>query len=123
MIGDVDIEYTIDKSMYQNLEKFVDNVIYSVARETLDKSYNTIPLSNRTNSGRLRSSSLAYGAQKLGTAYYQIGSTTSYAAYVWKMNNETTNWTTAGTGSEWYTRYFKIHGNSIVANAIKENKL
>lgn len=115
-------EVKIDNFLEKNIHNFKDKVIYSVARQTLDMSYNTIPLSNNVNSGRLRSSSLAYGVQG-GNGVYTIGSTTSYAAYVWKMNNDTTNWTTAGTGSEWYTRYFKTHGNSIVAQAIEENRL
>ena len=118
----IEEEFTIDKSLYKNLDNFIDKVIYSVARQTLDMSYNTIPLSNNVNSGRLRASSLAYGVQG-SNKQYTIGSTTNYAKYVWVMNNNTTNWTTAGTGSEWYTRYFKIYGKGIVSQAIEENKL
>ena len=122
MDGSLDLEFKIDSSLYKNINKFIDGVIYSVARETLDGSYKTIPLSNRVNSGRLRSSSLAYGVQG-SNAEYKIGSTTSYAVYVWNMNNNTTNWTTPGTGSEWYTRFFRIYGMGIVSQAIEENKL
>ena len=122
MDNSLELEFNIDKNLYKNIDKFIDGVIYSVARETLDKSYTTIPLSNRVNSGRLRSSSLAYGVQG-GNAEYKIGSTTSYARYVWTMNNNTTNWTTPGTGSEWYTRFFKIYGRGLVSQAIEENKL
>ena len=122
MNSSVDLEFNIDNSLYKKLNQFMDRVIYSVARETLDQSYKTIPLSNKVNSGRLRSSSLAYGVQG-ANAEYKIGSTTSYAKYVWVMPNNLTHWTTAGTGSEWYMRYFRIYGKGIVSQAIEENKL
>lgn len=118
----IEQEFKINKNLYKDIDKFVDSVVYSVARGTLDKSYHTIPLSNNVNSGRLRSSSLAYGVQG-SNKEYRIGSTTSYASYVWVMNNNTTNWTTPGTGSEWYIRYFKIYGKGIVSQAVQENKL
>jgi hypothetical protein len=37
------------------------------------------------------------------------------------MNNETTNWTTPGTGSKWYINYLKKHGKQLIAESIKEN--
>lgn len=118
----IEEEFKIEKDLYKNLDKFVDGVIYSVARETLDRSYPTIPLSNNVNRGRLRASSLAYGVQG-ADATYTIGSIVDYAAYVWKMDNNTTNWTTPGTGSEWYIRYFRIYGKGTVTQAIEENRL
>ena len=112
----------LNKKTFKILDDFPSNVLYSVARQTLDLSYQTIPLSDRVNRGRLRSSSMAYGVKQHTSNDYSIGSDTEYAKYVWLMNNETTNWTTTGTGSEWYKRCFKEKGESILHNAINETK-
>lgn len=116
------VEIKFDKKTMQILEKFPSKFLYSLASQTLDLSYPTIPLSDSKNRGRLRSSSRAYGVQQHTSTDYSIGSQTSYASRVWNMNNETTHWTTAGTGSKWYERTLKEKKNLMVANAIKEAK-
>jgi hypothetical protein len=110
----------LDKKTMKVLEKFPSKFLYSMASQTLDLGYTTIPLSDQKNRGRLRSSSRAYGVKQHTENDFSIGSQTDYAAYVWIMNNETTNWTTQGTGSEWYKRTLKEKKDLMVANAIKE---
>jgi hypothetical protein len=110
----------LDKKTMKVLEKFPSKFLYSMASQTLDLGYVTIPLSDQKNRGRLRSSSRAYGVQQHTDTDYSIGSQTDYAAYVWIMDNETTNWTTPGTGSEWYARTLKEKQDLMVANAIEE---
>jgi hypothetical protein len=112
----------LDKKTMRILEKFPSKFLYSMASQTLDLGYTTIPLSDQKNRGRLRSSSRAYGVQQHSDTDYSIGSQTDYAAHVWVMNNETTNWTTPGTGSEWYARTLKEKQDLMVANAIEEAK-
>lgn len=98
-----------------------DKILKDVARRTLDMSYQTIPLANYVNSGKLRSSSMSGGVQGEKLNYY-IGSYTSYAKYVWNMGDNT-NWSTAGTSGQWYAKTWKKHGNTIVAGAIERNRL
>ena len=120
----IEVETTVElnKNTLKKLNKLPSEILYSVARQTLDLSYQTIPLSDRVNRGRLRSSSMAYGVKKHTNNDFSIGSETDYASYVWVMNNETTNWTTPGTQSAWYDRVYKEKGKSILQNAINETK-
>ena len=110
----------LDKKTMKVLDRFPSKFLYSMASQTLDLGYTTIPLSDQKNRGRLRSSSRAYGVKQHTDTDFSIGSQTDYAAYVWVMNNETTNWTTQGTGSEWYARTLKEKQDLMVANAIEE---
>jgi hypothetical protein len=116
MIG---VDININYKTFSKIKDFPDNFLKRVARQTLDLTYSHIPLSHNVNSGRLRSSSLAYGVKQKGNLDYTIGSETSYAKYVWVMNDKTTNWSTTGTGSQWYLNQFKKKGKSIVQNALR----
>ena len=115
----ISVSINLDKNTMNKLKNYPDNFLKRVARQTLDLTYIHIPLSHNVNNGRLRSSSLAYGVKQKGKAHYTIGSETSYAKYVWVMNDKTTNWSTTGTGSQWYYNQFKKNGKSIVQNAIR----
>lgn len=120
----IEVETTVElnKDTLKKLNKLPSEILYSVARQTLDLTYPTIPLSDRVNRGRLRSSSMAYGVKQHSDNDFSIGSETDYASYVWVMNNETTHWTTPGTQSAWYERVYKEKGESILHNAINETK-
>ena len=119
---DVTTSVDLNKKTFKTLEEFPSKMLYSVARQTLDLTYPTIPLSDRKNRGRLRSSSMAYGVKQHTPLDYSIGSETDYAKYVWNMDNEKTHWTTPGTQSKWYERVYKKKGKSILQNAIDEAK-
>ena len=114
------IDVKLNQKTFNKIQNAPDKIVYSVASNTLHRSYNTIPLSNSKNKGQLRRSSMTYGVRG-SNATYKIGSNTSYAKYVWVMNNDTTNWTTSGTGSKWYINYLKKHGKQLIAESIKEN--
>lgn len=114
------IDVKLNKTTFNKIQNAPDKIVYSVASNTLHRSYPTIPMSNEKYKGQLRRSSMAYGVRG-SNAIYKIGSNTSYAKYVWVMNNETTNWTTPGTGSQWYINYLKKHGKQLIAESIKEN--
>ena len=96
------------------LKRIPDRVMYSVARQTLDMSYPTIP----RNKGKLRTSSMGGGVRGSNGNYY-IGSYTGYASHVWNMP-DSTNWTTSGTNNKWYTRTLQRHGATIMNNAINK---
>lgn len=116
----MNIEVKLNQKTFDKIQNAPDKIVYSVASNTLHRSYPTIPMSNDKYKGQLRRSSMAYGVRG-SNAIYKIGSNTSYAKYVWVMNNETTNWTTPGTGSQWYINYLKKHGKQLIAESIKEN--
>ena len=97
------------------LHEIPDRIIYSSARQTLDITYPTIP----ELTGKLKQSSLARGVQG-GDGVYKIGSYTDYASFVYIKNNDTTNWTTPGTNSHWFTETWQKRGKSIVQEAIRK---
>lgn len=97
------------------LHEIPDRIIYSVARQTLDLTYPTIP----ELTGKLKQSSLARGVQG-GNGVYKIGSYTDYASYVYVKNNEKTNWTTPGTNSHWFTETLQKKGKSILQEAVRK---
>lgn len=108
----------LNPSLEKNLDQFQDEVIYEVARETLDRTIPVIPYFK----GELMNSTLAYGV-KGSNKDYTIGSQTAYASRVWKFNDATTNWTTTGTHSKWFEYIWKKDHDNIVSNVIERNKL
>lgn len=98
-----------------------DVITKDVARQTLDRTYPTIPLAKTVNSGRLRLSSMSGGVKGSDGNYY-IGSYTSYAKYVWVMGSGT-NWSTPGTNGKWYAITWLKEGTSILKNSIERNWL
>lgn len=105
----------------KELETMPDKVVYTIARITLDTTYQHIPLSNQKNAGKLRQTSMDAGVRGSNGNYY-IGSYTDYAKYVWNMGSGT-NWTTPGTFGKWYEEIFKKNYSKIVNTALERNKL
>lgn len=106
----------------QSLKRLPDEVMFAIAKETLDFSIPHIPMSNiKNHSGTLRRSSGRgeSGVHKTGEGYY-IGSFTDYASRVWKMDDATTNWTTSNTHSQWFAYTLKRYGKTIIDNAVKQ---
>jgi hypothetical protein len=94
-----------------------DKIMYSIARQTLDKSLVHIPF----KSGKMRQTSMSAGVRGSNKNYY-IGSYTNYAKYVWFMPS-TTNWSEPGTFGKWYQKIYTRQKKNIVGIAIKENEL
>lgn len=118
---DIQVEFKPNLKVEKGLKEIPDSVLYSIARQTLDMSVSSIPKSvGKATSGQLRRSSLD-GAVRGSHQNYYIGSYTSYAAYVWKMNDSTTNWTTPNTHSQWYVRTLKKNGQTIINNALTQS--
>lgn len=105
----------------QKLLELPDKIMFNVARQTLDISYTSIPLSTKKNAGKLRQSSTSSGVRGSDGDYY-IGSYTNYAKYVWNMGANT-KWSTPGTNGKWYEEIWQKKGKQIIKSAIERNKI
>ena len=104
----------------QALNRLPKEILFTVAKETLDMSIPYIPMSNmKDHAGTLRRSSGRgeAGVHEIDNGYC-ISSFTEYAYYVWNMDDETTNWTTADTHSQWFAYTLKMHGQTILDTAV-----
>lgn len=114
-------DFQWDAKTYKGLQNIPDETMYAIAKETLDRSIPLIPMSNLVNhSGTLRRSSSGGGVRGTNGDYY-IGSYTNYASSVWVMPQDTTHWTTNGTGNQWFTRTLKKYGKNIIDSAINKS--
>lgn len=112
---EVTVDFKWNPRTKRGLQTIPDTILYTIARETLDISYPTIP----KDTGKMRTSSMAAGVRSGGNHEYYIGSYTKYASRVWNMTN--VHWTTPGTNNKWYARTLKKHGQSIINNAINQS--
>lgn len=113
-------EFEWNNKVLNGLQRIPDDILYTIARQTLDRSYNLIPMSAIPNhKGFLRLKSIG-GGVKGGSGDYYIGSYTNYASRVWSMP-ESTNWTTPGTNNKWYARTLNKYGKTIIDNAINKS--
>ena len=116
---DVDAELRLNPKVMNGLKQIPDDILYTIAKETLDYSQPITPMSKMKNhAGTLRRET-ASGGVKGGNGDYYIGSYTNYAKYVWKMPSST-NWTTPGTNNKWFVRALKEHQATIIDNAINK---
>lgn len=117
---EVTYEFNMNPKTKQGLKNIPSDILYSIAKQTLDISYPIIPMSDITgHRGTLRRSSISGGVRGADNDYY-IGSYTSYASHVWSLNDQTTNWTTRGTHSQWFARTLKEKGHGIIQVAINQ---
>ena len=115
----MEVELKWSPKVQKGLKNIPDDILYLIAKQTLDLSVPMIPMSTKKNtSGTLRRSSVAGGVRG-GNGDFYIGSYTHYAKYVWNMEN--VHWTTPGTNSKWYARTLKKNGQIIINNAIKQS--
>lgn len=112
------VDYIPDKQTESALLGMPDKVSYAIARITMDMTVPKVPMSRGKNtSGQLRRSTVAYGVRG-SNGKYSIGSSTSYATYVYNMDDSKTNWTTPGTHSKWFHRTFEKDHTTIIKTAI-----
>lgn len=116
---DTYVEFKWNPKVKMGLRRIPNDILYTIAKQTLDMSEPLIPMSNMKNhSGTLRRSGFSRGVRG-GNGDYYIGSYTKYAKYVWNMEN--VNWTTPGTNNKWYARTLKRYSKTIIDNAISQN--
>ena len=115
----MDVEVRFNKKTMQGLKRVPDDILFGIAKQTLDRSYTKIPMSHiKNHAGTLRRSSISGGVRG-GNGDYYIGSYTKYAKYVWNMP-DSTNWSTKGTNNKWYARTLKEHGRTIIDSSINQ---
>ena len=114
---DVTYEFKWNEKTKKGLNKVPDDILCSIAKQTLDMAISKeyIPIGKTSN---LKNSSAKYGVHK-STNNMTIGSTTDYARHVWNMDQKTTNWTNKPhSKSKWYVYTLKKHGKLFIDTAI-----
>lgn len=111
---EITYEFQWNQKVKNGLDKIPDDILYAVARQTLDMSYPIIPKDTHT----MARSSMSGGVRGSNGDFY-IGSFTDYAVYPWKMEN--VHWTTPGTNNKWYARTLNKYGKTIIDNAINQS--
>lgn len=116
MNTDVKVKVRYNTKTMNLLKQAPNKITFSIARQYLDIVTPSIP----RDTGRMRLETLRYGVKPIENGY-QLCSNTNYANYVYNMDNNTTNWTTPGTESQWFIREWQRKGQGICMNAIKRN--
>lgn len=112
----VDVE-VIEDIPVNKINKYVDLVVYGVARNTLD--YTIAEHRFPYLSGNLEMSAIAEGVRQEGDKAYYLGAEgADYAVDVWDMPQESTNWTNPDTYSRWYATVYNNKREIIMQNAI-----
>ena len=97
----------------EQIEKFTDRVVYNTAVLTREMAKNIQAYPVKT--GTLMREEVAQeiiGKDK----EYGLGAGTSYAKYVWKMEN--VNWTNKRTQPHWYYSVYNKFGATITTQAV-----
>lgn len=122
----VNVEFEVIEDLpVDKINKYVDLVVYGVARTTLDFTNSEHRFPYLT--GNLQQSALAEGVRQESDKTYYVGAEgVDYAVDVWNMPQETTNWTNPDTYSQWYVTMYKNKKEIItqlaVDNAIRSVK-
>lgn len=100
----------------KEINKYMDQVVFGIARATLDFTNTGHHFPYRT--GALNRASMSEGVVYEGFATYHLGARgVEYAPKVW--NYENVNWTNKATFPKWYLTEFQKDKNVIVQSAIK----
>lgn len=100
----------------KEINKYMDQVVFGIARATLDFTNTGHHFPYRT--GALNRASMSEGVVHEGFATYHLGARgVEYAPKVW--NYENVNWTNKSTYPKWYLTEFQKDKNTIVQTAIK----
>ena len=100
------------------LTRIPDEILYGIAKQTLDMTISKEYIPWRT--GDMMLSSASEGVRG-GNGDYWIGSYTNYASSVWKMPQSTTNWTNTKSKAKWYAYTLRHHEKTIIDNAINKS--
>lgn len=104
----------------KELTQYCDDVVFNVARATLDFTNTGEHFPYLT--GELNRASMAEGVVKESYATYHVGASgVSYAPAVWKYP-QNTNWTNKNTYAQWYVTQFKEKKELIIDKAVSMAK-
>lgn len=106
----------------KELDRYMDLVVYNVARITLDYTNSKQRFPYLT--GELNRASMAEGVVSEGNKTYHLGASgVDYAPIVWEYPQKGTNWTNPSTYAQWYLTEYQnekeIITNLAVNNAMK----
>ena len=111
----VDIKI-VDNLPINELNKYIDLVVFGVARNTLD--YTTAENRFPYLTGNLQRSAIAEGVKQEEQFTYYLGAAgADYAEYVWEFP-QNTNWTNPNTYAQWYFKVFQNKKEVITQNAV-----
>lgn len=104
----------------KELAQYCDDVVFNVARATLDFTNTGEHFPHLT--GELQNASMAEGVVKESYATYHVGAEgVDYAPYVWKMSQDV-HWTNPNTYAQWYVTQFKEKKELIIDKAVSMAK-
>lgn len=104
----------------KELVQYCDDVVFNVARATLDFTNSKGHFPYLT--GELNRASMAEGVVKESYATYHVGASgVSYAPAVWKYP-QNTNWTNPNTYAQWFITEFKNDKELIMNQAVSRAK-
>lgn len=115
---EVSYHFEWSKKTLLGLKYIPADIMYAIARQTLDLTISNEYIPWRT--GDMMLSSVAGGIGRDGGVDYYIGSYTNYASSVWKMPQYSTNWTNPNSKSRWYAYTLKHHSKTILENAVNK---
>lgn len=101
----------------KELVQYCDDVVFNVARATLDFTNTGNHFPEAT--GTLKEASMAEGVVKESYATYHVGADgADYAPIVWKYPQKGTNWTNPNTYAQWFITEFKNDKELIMNQAV-----
>lgn len=104
----------------EELAQYCDDVVFNVARATLDFTNTGEHFPHLT--GDLQNASMAEGVVKESYATYHVGAEgVNYALAVWKMSQDV-HWTNPNTYAQWYVTQFKEKKELIIDKAVSMTK-
>lgn len=109
-----------NKSTMNRLNKLPDNIVYEIARQTLDRVGSSKITPYRT--GKMERTMFSEGVKRNLSGVYTIGNYTDYAIYVYGMP-QNTNWTNPKSRAKWFDWYWKAHGKSVFNEVVGRNKI
>lgn len=118
----INVSVEIPKELpIKELDRYMDLVVYNVARITLDYTNSKQRFPYLT--GELNRAAMAEGVVNEGNKTYHLGASgVDYAPDVWEYPQET-NWTNPNTYAQWYLTEYEnekeVITNSAVNNAMK----
>ena len=115
----IKIDVEIVKNLPINeLNAYIDNTVYNIARVTLDFTGPHIP----HLSGDMERAIASYGVQGSNKEYTLGDNITNYSQIVWNYPQNRTNWTNPRSYSKWFITEFKNQKDVIVNRAVTSAK-
>lgn len=113
----IDVEIIKDLPV-DELNAYIDNTVYNIARVTLDFTGPHIP----HLSGDMERAIASYGVQGSNKEYTLGDNITDYSQIVWNYPQNKTNWTNPRSYSKWFITEFKNQKDVIVNRAVTSAK-